>query len=61
MATVLSVFKVAQTLFLQKPLTKYTAQVALFLVFNGSETAKKSFVHLSKADSQRKLCELGIN
>ena len=33
-------FKVAQNSFLQKPLTKDTAQMALFLVFNESVTAK---------------------
>ena len=41
MATVLGVFKVAQNaFFLQKPLTKDTAQMALFLVCNESATAK---------------------
>ena len=40
MATVLGVFKVAQTLFSTKPLTKDTAQMALFLVCNESATAK---------------------
>ena len=40
MATVLGVFKVAQSLFLQKLLTKDTEQMALFLVFNESATAK---------------------
>ena len=40
MATVLGVFKVAQIFFLQKPLTKDTAQMALFLIFNESTTAK---------------------
>ena len=40
MATVLGVFKVAQNFFLQKPLTKDTAQMSLFLVFNESATAK---------------------
>ena len=40
MATVLGVIKVAQTLFLQKSLTKYTEQMALFLVINERETAK---------------------
>ena len=41
MAIVLGVFKVAQnSFFLQKPLTKDTAQMALFLVFNESATAK---------------------
>ena len=41
MATVLGVFKVAQNSFLlQKPLTKDTAQMPLFLVFNESATAK---------------------
>ena len=39
MATVLGVFKVAQNSFLQKPLTKDTAQMALFLVFNERATA----------------------
>ena len=33
-------FKVAQKYFSQKPLTKNTAQMALFFVFNESETAK---------------------
>ena len=33
-------FKVAQNSFLQKPLTKDTAQMALCLVFNESATAK---------------------
>ena len=40
MPTVLGVFKVAQNFFLQKPLTKDTAQKALFLVFTESATAK---------------------
>ena len=41
MATVLGVYKVAQnSFFLQKPLTKDTEQMALFLVFNESATAK---------------------
>ena len=41
MATVLIVFKVAQnSSFLQKPVTEDTAQIALFLVFNESATAK---------------------
>ena len=41
MATVLGVFKVAQnSFFLQKPLTKDTAQMALSVVFNESATAK---------------------
>ena len=40
MATVFGVFKVAQNSFLQKPLTKDTTQMALFLVYNGSATAK---------------------
>ena len=40
MATVLGVFNVAQNFFLQKPLTKDTTQMALFLVFNESTTAK---------------------
>ena len=41
MATVLGVFKMAQTLsFYKKPLTKDTAQMSLFLVFNESATAK---------------------
>ena len=39
MATVLGVFKVAQNSFLQK-LTKDTAQMVSFLVFNESATAK---------------------
>ena len=34
------VFKVAQTFFLQKSLTKDTAQIALFLVFNEGTNAK---------------------
>ena len=36
----LGVFKVAQTLFSQKPLTKDTAEMALILAFNESVTAK---------------------
>ena len=40
MTTVLGVFKVAQKFFLQKPLTKDTAQMALFWVCNESATAK---------------------
>ena len=40
METVLGVFKVAQNSFSTKPLTKDTAQMALFLVFNESATAK---------------------
>ena len=41
MATILGVFNVAQnSFFLQKPLTKDTAQMALFLVFNESATVK---------------------
>ena len=43
MATVLSVFKVAQKSFLQKPITKDTAQMALFLVFNESANTKIAF------------------
>ena len=34
------VFKVAQLFFLQKPLTKDTAQIALLLVFNEGTNAK---------------------
>ena len=40
MATVLGGFKVAQNSFLQKPLTKDAAQMALCLVFSESATAK---------------------
>ena len=40
MATVLGVLRWLKTLFLQKPLTKVTAQMALFLVFNESATDK---------------------
>ena len=41
MATILGGFKGGSKLFfLQKPLTKDTAQMALFLVFNESTTAK---------------------
>ena len=40
MATVLGVLWWLKTLFLQKPLSKDTAQIALFLVFNESATAK---------------------
>ena len=40
MAAILGVFQVAQIFFLQKPLTKDTAQMALFLVFNENATAK---------------------
>ena len=42
MATVLGVFKVAQkSFFLQKPLIKDTAQIALFLVFNEGTNVKR--------------------
>ena len=61
MATVLGVFKVAQSIFLQKPLIKDTAQMALFFVFNESATAKIAFVDLFQNESQRKLCWFGIN
>ena len=54
------VFRMAQIFFLQKPLTKDALQIALILVFNEGANAKTD-VHLSKADSQRKLCGLGIN
>ena len=41
MATVLGIFKVAQnSFFLQKPLTKDTAQMTIFFVFNEIATAK---------------------
>ena len=40
MANVLGVFKVAQNFFLQKPLTKDTAQIALFLEFNEGTNSK---------------------
>ena len=41
MATVLGVFEGgSKVFFLQKPLTKDVAQMALFLVFNESATAK---------------------
>ena len=40
MATVLGVLRWLKTLSLQKPLTKDTAQMALFLVFNESATVK---------------------
>ena len=40
MATVLGVLKWFKGLFLQKPLTKDTAQMALILVFNERGTAK---------------------
>ena len=43
MAIVLGVFEVAQKFFLQKPLTKDTAHIALFLVFNESATAEIAF------------------
>ena len=43
MATVLGVFKVAQSIFLQKPLTKDTAQIALFLVFHEGTNGKIDF------------------
>ena len=50
MATVLGVFKVAQNFFLQKPLTKDTAQMALLLAFNESNTAKIALcTHLKPA------------
>ena len=40
MATVLGVFKVAQTLFSTKNSSQDTTQMALFLVFNESATVK---------------------
>ena len=40
MATVLDVLRGLKTLFLQKPPTKDTAQMAIFLVFYESATAK---------------------
>ena len=40
MATVLGVLRWLKLFFLQKALTKNTAQMALFLVFNESATAK---------------------
>ena len=40
MATDLGVLRYLKTLFPTKPLTKDTAQMALFLVFNESLTAK---------------------
>ena len=40
MATVLGVFKVSQSIFLQKPLIQDTVPMALILVFNESATAK---------------------
>ena len=40
MATVLNVLRWLKGLFLQKPLTKDIAQMAIFLVFNESATAK---------------------
>ena len=40
MATVLSVFKAAQRIFLQKPQSKDTQQMALVLVFNESSNTK---------------------
>ena len=40
MATVLGVLRWLKTLFLQKPLTKDIAQMALFFVFNENATAK---------------------
>ena len=40
MATVLGVLRWLKSLFSTKPLIKDTAQMALFLVFNGSATAK---------------------
>ena len=40
MATVLGVLRWLKSVFLQKPLTKDTAQTALFLVFNEGENAK---------------------
>ena len=42
MATVLGVFKVAQNCFLQKHLTKYTAQMTLFLIFKETAVAKRA-------------------
>ena len=42
MAIVLGVLRWLKTLFLQTPLTKDTAQMALFLVFNESANTKKA-------------------
>ena len=42
MATVESVLRWLKRFFLQKPLTKDTAQMALFLVFNESANTKKA-------------------
>ena len=42
MSTVLSVLRWLKRLFRQKPLTKDTAQMTLFLVFKESETAEKA-------------------
>ena len=48
MATVLSVFKGLKCRFLQKPPTKDTAQMALFLVFNeGANTKIAFYIYLS--------------
>ena len=41
MAAVLSVLRLLKDIFLQKPLIKDTAQIALFLVFNEETNAKK--------------------
>ena len=60
MATFLGVFKVSQSIFLQKALIKDTVPMVLILVLNESATAKIA-CDLSKADSQRKLCGLDIN
>ena len=40
MATVLGVLRWLKSFFLQKSLTKYTAQIALLLVFNEGTSAK---------------------
>ena len=50
MATDLGVLRWLKTLFLQKPLTKVTAQMALFLVFNESaktKTALRTYLRLT--------------
>ena len=43
MATVLSVLRWLKSLFIQKPQTKDTVQMALFLVFNENASAKLAF------------------
>ena len=61
MATVLGVFKVAQNYFSTKPLTKDTAQLALFLVFNESATAKIALCSYLRTTLNENYVSLGVN